>query len=277
MEELFTKIEAQQPSYSRSFNKVASFVFSEANLFAVCSAKQVAQKIGVSETTVIRFCQRLGYEGYGELQQEIQSRLFEKSSLSRYAYKSPNLNDSVKSFMVQDAENIQKIIDLIDESVLIEAVDRLTRSERTLVTGAGPSSSMATWFSFALDMIFGNVRSFFPESDNILIRINELNERSVFAAFSFHRYNQSTIKIVKTAKRRGAFVIGITDHRFSPIAEIADLVLPIELSTRSTLDVAPVVFSLLNSIVTKISMQNPDLIKERSRLLDNRNARDFFI
>lgn len=277
MEELFAKIEEQNPTYSKSFKKIAGFIFSETNLFAVCSAKQVAHKIGVSETTVIRFCQRLGYEGYGDFQQEIQSRLFEKSSLSGYAHRTPNLNDSVKNLMAQDAENIQKIIDQIDESVLIEAVDRLTRAERTLVTGSGPSSSMATWFSFALDMIFGNVRSFFPESDNILIRINELNERSVFVAFSFHRYNQSTIKVARTVKERGAFIIGFTDHRFSPLAEVADLTLPIELSTRSSLDVAPVVFSIMNSIVSKISLQNPDLIKERSKLLDNLNAKDFFI
>ncbi|MET3576126.1 MurR/RpiR family transcriptional regulator [Bhargavaea ullalensis] len=277
MDEILSKIKEQQPTFSNALNKIAGFFFSDPKIFAVSSAKEAGYKIGVSETSIIRFCQKLGYEGYGELQQDVQSRIFEKSSLSVYVSQKESQDDSIKSTMARDLENIKKLMENSSEENLTEAVKRLSRSERTLVTGAGPSSSMAAWFSFALDMVCGNTRVFFPDHDNILLRINELNENSVFVAFTFHRYNKGTILSAKTAKEKGSFVIGITDHRFSPISEVADLLLPVELGIKSSLDSAPAVFSLMNSIVFAISSQNPEFIQERMKLLDTANARDFFI
>jgi len=277
MDEILSKIKQQQPTFSNALNKIAGFFFSDPKIFAVSSAKEAGYKIGVSETSIIRFSQKLGYEGYGELQQDVQSRLFEKSSLSAYVSQTQKQNGSIKSTMARDMENIKKMMGSLSEENLLEAVKRLTRSKQTLVTGAGPSSPMAIWFSFALDMVCGNTRAFFPERDNILLRINELNENSVFVAFTFHRYNKGTILCAKTAKQKGAFVIGITDHRFSPISDVADLLLPVELGIKSSLDSAPAVFSLLNSIVFAISSKNPQFIKERMKLLDTENARDFFL
>jgi DNA-binding MurR/RpiR family transcriptional regulator len=52
--------------------EVARFVLDTEYLVAFASVAEVAQKVGVSTATVVRFCQALGYEGYPHLQAAIR-------------------------------------------------------------------------------------------------------------------------------------------------------------------------------------------------------------
>lgn len=65
--------------------------------------------MGVSETTVIRFCQQLGFFGYRDLQAEVQKHLFKRSSLTDFMEEKSMKNDEqqpLKQLMIKDLEAI---------------------------------------------------------------------------------------------------------------------------------------------------------------------------
>ncbi|MEH6943918.1 MurR/RpiR family transcriptional regulator, partial [Bacillus sp. JJ722] len=70
---------------SNSQKKVAKYLLDQPKKFAVHSASEIGKEVGVSETTIIRFCYSLQLKGYSELQKIIRNSLiFENSSLNEY-------------------------------------------------------------------------------------------------------------------------------------------------------------------------------------------------
>ncbi|ASN05364.1 MurR/RpiR family transcriptional regulator [Virgibacillus necropolis] len=279
MERIYQKLYEKQATFSKSLQKVSSCLLNDPKLFIIYSATDAGKEMGVSETTVIRFCQQLGYKGYSDLQEEIRNNLLQKSSLSDYLEdKSVDTtkDQPIKSLMVNDMDNIEKTMKQLSEELLETAVSKIAIADRVLISGVRSSHALASWLAFSLDLIVGNTRLYQPNVDDILLRISELTEKSVFVAFSFHRYAIDTINIAKLAKEQGAFVIAITDSPISPITVYSSLILPVQLNVKSTLDVAPAVLSLTNSIVSTISLGNSDKFQKRAELFDSIKGHDFF-
>lgn len=279
MERIYQRIYEHQSTFSKNLQKISAHFYDDPKIFAVFSAAEAAKVIGVSETTVIRFCQKLGYKGYSALQEEVQHLLFQKSSLSDYVEAKAvddKTSQPIKSLMENDRHAIQKVMEQIPEMHLETAVKKLTAADHVLIAGVRSSHALASWFAFSLDLIIGNTRLYQPNVDDVLLRISKLTEKSVFVAFSFHRYAVDTIHIAKLAKQQGAFVIAFTDSPISPITQHASLVLPIQLNMKSTLDAAPAVLSLTNSIASAVSLAKPDQFHKRAKLFDSINGQDFF-
>lgn len=279
MEEIYKKL-AEQQNFSKNLQKITSYLYDEPKIFAIYSAAEAGKRMGVSETTVIRFCQKLGFSGYRALQAEVQQHLFQKSSLSDFIEEKSVENGDhqpLKRLMTNDLEAIQKTMEQIPEAHFETAVKKLSGTDKVLVSGVRTSHALASWFTFSLDIVIGNVRLYQPNVDDVLLRISELTNKSVVVVFSFHRYAKDTIHIAKLAREQGAFVIAFTDSPMAPIAKFANLLLPVQLKLKSTLDVAPTVMSLANAIVSAISLKNAEQFQERAERFDAVNGKDFFI
>jgi len=278
MEDIFKKMEEKQAKFTKGFKRVAELLNTNPKLFAMNSAADVGKQIGVSETTVIRFCYTLGYEGYTKLQENVRKSLFNKSSLGEYLEAKVGVNEDniFKHTMRNDIKNILELMNYICVEDLEKAVNVLSNSDRILVSGIRSSHAMASWFAHALDLVIGNTRLYHNDLDDILLRVGELSEQSTLVVFSFHRYSMETINIVKLAQQQDVFVIAFTDSRLSPITEFADLVLSVQLNIKSTLDVAPVVFILMNSIISSLSLQNSEGFKSRIKKFDAINTMNLF-
>ena len=143
----------------------------------------------------------------------------------------------------------------ISEEDLDEAVLKLSSADQVFVCGVRSS------YAFALDLVIGKTRLYHSNIDNILLLMSELSKNSVMVVFSFHRYIIETINIARLAKQQGLFIIAFIDSSPSQTTEFSDIVLSIQLNIKSTLDATPIVFSLMNSIVSKITIQNYELFK----------------
>ncbi|PLR95764.1 MurR/RpiR family transcriptional regulator [Bacillus sp. T33-2] len=280
MESIKRKIEDQFDQFSKGLKKVATYFLKSPEAFAVQPAEQIGKEIGVSETTVIRFCHALGYNGYSLFQKDIQDNMFNRqSSLFEYQAGKKQMEHEphfAKKMLLMDADIIRQTAEGLSEGNFKEAVSRLSGADQVLVSGVRSSHSMAHWFSFSLDLVRGNVRMFRPDTDDVLLRIGELNEDSTLVAFSFHRYALETINIAKEAKKRGAYVIAITDSKVAPIRAHSDISFTVQLPVKSTLDAAPAIFSLMNAIVAGISVKNPELFEKRRKAYENLRLENFF-
>ncbi|WP_042346940.1 MurR/RpiR family transcriptional regulator [Bacillus massiliigorillae] len=266
---------------SNSQKKVAKYLLDHPQKFAVHSASEIGKEVGVSETTIIRFCYSLQLKGYSELQKQIRNSLiFENSSLNEYYSSKKQVADQPNFFaevMEQDIASIQRTIANLSEKDFTKAVSKLTNSDYVLISGHRLSFSAAHWLTFTLRLVRENVCLYKQDTDDLFLLLNKLTENSVFVAISFHRYVKETLKITEMAKEAGAYVIAITDSELAPIAEFADLMLPISKIRTSTIDTAPVLFSLCNALVAGVSIQDEDRFTKRKAIYDSFNTDDFFL
>ncbi|AZU64408.1 MurR/RpiR family transcriptional regulator [Neobacillus mesonae] len=275
------KIKLKYPTLSSGHKKVGKYVLDYPQAVAMKSASQLGQDVGVSETTIIRFCYALEYSGYSELQAEIrQFLIFQKSSFQDYqAMKAGEANQPNFFFqnMQRDQAHIQKIIEQINEEHLYRVAKKIYDSDNILVAGVRTSFAVAHWLSFALNIVRGNAHLVQPGVDDINFLFSKLNNQSIFVAITFHRYSSMTLDLAKLAKKQGAYIIGITDSVLSPLEEFADTLLPINLSSTSTLDTGPAVLSLINAIVAGVAVIDKDAFDRRREGYEKFNPGKFLI
>ncbi|MGG1679603.1 MurR/RpiR family transcriptional regulator [Neobacillus sp. NRS-1170] len=262
--------------------KVGKFIIDNPQEIAMKSASQLGQEVGVSETTVIRFCYALGYSGFSELQNEVRNYLiFQKSSPQEYQTGKEDIANQPNFFvqsMQRDQAKIQEMIEQINNDDLFQTAKRLYESNNILITGIRTSFALAHWLTFTLNIIKGNATLIQPGMDDISHLLSKLDQQSTLIAITFHRYSSITIKLAELAKKQGSFVIGITDSPLSPLAEFSDILLPINLSSwLSTIESTPAVFSLLNAIVGGVSMINKEEFEKRKEIYNAFIPENFFM
>ncbi|MGE6377426.1 MurR/RpiR family transcriptional regulator [Peribacillus muralis] len=278
--DLQQKVKEVFPDLSTGQKKVAKYLLVQSHTFAVTSAQKLGEEIGVSETTIIRFCYSLGLSGFAELQKLIRNQLiYENSSLQEYhtsKLEAANQPNFMAQVMGQDIRSIEKTIQQLSDDDFSKAVDKLAEAENILIVGHRLSYSAAHWLTFTLRLVREEVDLYRPDTDDLFLQLSKMTENSVFLAISFHRYVKETVKITEMAKRAGAIVIGLTDSELAPIAEFTDILLPISTPRTSTIDTAPVLFSVLNSLVAGVSIKDEQRFKERKAMYDAFNQDDYF-
>lgn len=261
--------------------KVAKYLIEDSQSFAIKSAMEIGNDVGVSETTVIRFCYSLKLNGFTELQKIVRENLIlQQSSLKQYYDQKLEIADKPHFYaevMKQDSLNIQRTIQTINENELDFVVNKIINAKNVLITGKRASYAAAQWLSFSLGLVRENVSLFQSDTDDLVSTISHMNENTVLIAISFHRYLKETIKIAELAKKQNTFVIGITDTILAPISQFSDITLPISQSEKSTLDATPALFSLLNAIVASVSIKDREQFEKRQQQYELIDIEHLFI
>ncbi len=280
MHDFEQSIKDKFPELSKGHKKIAKYLLEQPQQFAIKSAGQIGTEVGVSETTVIRFCYSLKYDGFSDLQKKVrETLLLQKSSLDQYYSNKLKLLDEPHFFaqvMEQDCQNISRTASQMAERDVQKAVEHLIEGEQILICGLRSSFAPAHWLSFTLGLMRENIFLYKSDTDGLGAVIDRLNARSVFVAISFHRYLKETIHMAELAKQRGATVIGITDSPVAPVSKFADVLLTISPSGKSTLDTTPSLFSLLNAIVAKVSVQDKQRFEKRKQQYESLDIKHLF-
>ncbi|HWO98546.1 MAG TPA: MurR/RpiR family transcriptional regulator [Bacillus sp. (in: firmicutes)] len=274
-------IQEEYNRLSKGQQKVAKYLLANPKDFAVKSASEIGGEVGVSETTVIRFCYSIRLSGFSELQKVVREQLLStKSSIGQYFSSKLELAEQPHFYakvMEQDCRHIQETIHNIREKDIDQAVDQLVKTANIYISGLRASFSAASWLAFTLGVMRGDVHLLRPETDDLLLTLSEMNNESTLIVISFHRYLKETIKVAQLAKEQGAFVIGITDSPVAPIHEYADILFPIYSSEKSTIDAAPALFSFLNAIVAGVSIKDKGRFEKRKQQYEKLNGDHFFV
>ena len=254
---------------SKGQKKVASYILDYPRHVALRPAQELGEAIGVSETTVIRFCYSLALSGYAELQKIIREQLLSpESSLTAYQQSKVEMDQQPHFFaqvMEQDRSAIARTMAQIEEADYDMAIERLAKAEKVHILGLRSSFSAANWLSYTIGLARGNVGLIRPETDDVIQTLSGMDENSVLIVISFHRYLKETLKIAELAKKQGCFIIGITDSQLAPIHLASDLLFPIYSPNKSTLDATASLFSFMNAIVAGLVVKEKDAMELRQK------------
>ncbi|WP_257347335.1 MurR/RpiR family transcriptional regulator [Pseudalkalibacillus decolorationis] len=276
MSTFFERIDQNYETLSKGLKKVAEYLLKEPTAFAANSAEKVGKAIDVSETMVIRLCRTLGYSGYSELQQEVREHVFEQKRIFQN-YGSTNSNEKELPFheqvMKYDQINIEISAKNVSEDTYRQAINYLSYADRVIVSGLRYTFSMAHWLTYALNSIGINAHLFRPDLD---AHLETGSEKHILIAFSFHAYSIETLLLAEEAKERGWIVIGITDSSIAPISEYADLLFTVHFADRSHSETAPIVFSMLNALVSGVSLQEPERTKQNKEITEKDRLKNIF-
>ncbi len=238
---------------------------------AFCTTAELADQAGVSEATVIRFANDLGFEGYPQLQDEIQnlvqSQLTTVDRLKEYhRHLEDSENPPVKA-IISDLRNLERTLHNLDFNELEEIVECIVKADKVLIVGLRMSSSLARYMGIVLRKSLENVSVIYSSSDQFYEELVGINKNSLVMAIDFPRYSKATVQYLKAVRREGVATLAITDSELSPLCKTADFSLLASIRPVSYVDLLAAPISLLGAIGTAVSLKmEPESLERLEKL-----------
>ena len=158
-------------------------------------------------------------------------------------------------FMVRDLSS------RISEDGFEKSVKRLCSARTLYILGLRSSHALAFYLAFNLRFFLRSVHLIDLGVGDVPEKFRDAGPSDVLAAISFKRYTRETLRITEKVKKKGTFVLGITNSDLSPIAQLSDRVLIAQTRISTYFESFTAPMSLLNALITAIA------IRERERAL----------
>ena len=151
------KIRAFHDELSPNERKIAHFILNNPALIRDYSSQNLANSVGVSQSSIVKFSQKLGYQGFPDLKLAIHEAVLlgtdpehGPETERRAESDDPSVQD--RMFRIK-SEAIRNTIELNDEESLLAAVDALERGGRIQIIALGAGSMAARNFAAMLIQI----------------------------------------------------------------------------------------------------------------------------
>lgn len=266
------RIKSVYSSLSKGQKKIANAVLNNYDKVAYLTAAKLGELVGVSESTVVRFADELGFEGYSQFQLAVQELVRIKLTPNQrieITKQRIGKGDVIDTVMESDISKIKYTLERLDRKAFSDAVDAILGARNIYITGARSSEPIARHLSYNLSLIFDNVKLVVPTSSaEVFEQMYSVGADDVVIAFSFPRYSSKMVNGIKFARQKDAKVIVFTDSEVSPIAEFAHCLLIAQSDMASFMDSLVAPLSIINAIAIEITARREKEITERFDALE---------
>lgn len=260
--DLIRRINESYNKLSKGQKLLANYIIDHYEKAVFLTAAKLGKIVGVSESTVVRFANELGYDGYPKLQRALEELVKTKlTSIQRVEVTSDRIDKSniLKFVLHSDMEKIKHTLEEIDEVTFNEAVESILQAENIYIVGVRSSAALAGFMGFYFNLIFDNVKLIHTNSvSEMFEQIHRISDKDVIIGISFPRYSKRTLKAMEYAKRCNASVVSITDSHLSPMVQFADSALIARSDMVSFVDSLVAPLSLINAIIVALSIRKKD-------------------
>ena len=260
--DILTLIQENMHTFSKGQKRIAGFILESYDKAAFMTASKLGKRVGVSESTVVRFAAELGYDGYPDMQKSLQKMIRNRlTSVQRIEVTNDRIGDQDLLSMVlqSDIEKIRLTLEELDRESFERAVDAIVSARKIYIIGVRSSASIATFLTFYFNLIFDNVVEVSANTaSEVFERLLRVGEGDVVIGVSFPRYSSRTIQAMNFARDRGAATIAITDSEASPLAPISKYTLKARSDMASFVDSLVAPLSLVNALLVAVSRKKND-------------------
>ena len=260
--DILAAIQENVHTFSKGQRKIASFILESYDKAAFMTASRLGKRVGVSESTVVRFAFELGYDGYPDMQRSLQKMIRNRlTSVQRIEVTNDRLGDQDLLSMVlqSDIEKIRMTLEELDRDSFERAVDAIVSARKIYIIGVRSSASIASFLHFYFNLIFDNVVLVSANTaSEIFESLLRVGEGDVVIGVSFPRYSSRTVQAMSFARDRGATTVAITDSEASPLAPISRYSLMARSDMASFVDSLVAPLSLVNALLVAVSQRRND-------------------
>lgn len=242
--------------FTRTQKIIADYICENSRLIPAMSVQELAATLNISDASIIRFAQFIGYKGYLEMRALLKaesnqyylpqsrfSRTLEGKLMADSRIKSRKMYDIVAQ---NDFECIKDFYDNFDRNNVVKVADEINNAETIYIVGFGTDSVPATFLHWYLQ-VMGYSCICCKEGDFTTSKvISNIEENDLLIMFSAPRHLKIEKAVLRTTRNSGARIIGVSPDSSLELYSLCDL--SIRISDRSN--------ELLNSYVAYMSFCN---------------------
>lgn len=260
--------------------RVADFVLSNPYEVIRMTVEGLARRTGVSTTSVLRFAQALGFDGFTQFRMTLAVELDPLNQQGSNAEQDPLLA-LVKNVFHADMQAIAQTLELLDLDAFRSAISSLAAAQRIVLFSVGLSAPIALDAASRFLRIGLDARA---QTDSHLMAVSasQLTDGDCAVAISHSGRSPETIAAAELAREAGATVIAITSYPNTPLLRHADLALITAVSETSFRVQAMASriahLTIIDALYTALAEEDPARSREHLELTNaiieqKRNAR----
>lgn len=216
------RISSLGPSLQRTERKVVEAIIDDRDLAIESTAQQLADRVGVGRTTVIRAAQSLGYEGYPQFRVALAQEVALDQDTLQAAGPGATALDLLRARVTEFGSKLGDSLAALTPASVDRLIEALDTSNRVLVVANGLSSPLG------LDLVMrltaaGRAAEYFADPIGQQIAARHLGPGSICVVISGSGTNQGTLDAMTAGKRSGAELFLITSFSRSAAVELADV------------------------------------------------------
>ncbi|MCI8304545.1 MAG: MurR/RpiR family transcriptional regulator [Lawsonibacter sp.] len=271
--DILTVIQDSMSSFSKGQKKIAAFILESYDKAAFMTASRMGKKVGVSESTVVRFASELGYNGYPDMQRSLQKMIRNRlTTVQRIEVTNDRLGDQdLLSVVLQsDIEKIRQTLEEMDRESFNQVVDAIVSARKIYIIGVRSSASVASFLYFYFNLIFDNVMLVSANTaSEIFESLLRVGEGDAVIGVSFPRYSSRTVQAMSFARDRGATTVAMTDSEASPLVPISQYTLMARSEMASFVDSLVAPLSLVNALIVAVGRRKNEDVAHTFQSLED--------
>lgn len=246
---------------TRTESRVAAYLAANESALSFKSAKDIAQALNISDTSVIRTCRSLGYKGYSDLQEQNKAMLENYVESSRYVIPVKQVVQKLERYQGSDnsicldmaLESVQAAYWNNSPDKFRRAAELLYESEHIIVAGFRGMSGPARSLSTLLRQYLPHVECFIDLDTLCVEKMLDFQSRDCLVLLSVERYSKMSCLIAEMARESSSRLITIVDKITAPVSYQADLVLVSDFSSPLPINSFVATQFIAESIIFEIS------------------------
>ena len=270
--DIFTRIREHYDEMSKTQRRIADYFLEHADVACFQSLKETAAAAQTTEATILKFCARLGYDGFLQFKRELQEYIkLLMSPNEKIGFRIRSAQDS-KHLMERIIETEKRCLDLTFNYLVpanLEAfASAIEQAKRVWVVGHRVSEAVARCLVVRLQQVGVwasevDVQNLY-EAEQVAVHATQ---DDLFIIISFPYYASQTRALVEYLGKAGIRMVCITDRYSSPVAAYASAVLVCNSDHEIFYNSITAAVSLVSVIAAYLVMANPKKFEDyRSRI-----------
>ena len=225
---LSAEIRARFDEFSRSQKDVGQYIVDHLDEASFHTAEELARRANTSSSTVVRFAQALGFEGFPELQAAARDeyRRVRDGEGSAVDLANPPLfpidQTEFEAALAADHVNVEETAKRVDRDEIDAAVELISRAERIVLCGTDQMAFFASYLRHLLMLLDLRCEVVASPSQEGLAKLGRIDEHTVLVGFSAGRPHPLVVRAMKLARNRRAATVAIADATLSEVAKLGD-------------------------------------------------------
>jgi DNA-binding MurR/RpiR family transcriptional regulator len=193
------------------------------------TAEELARRASTSSSTVVRFSQALGFEGFPELQEAAREeyrhlhRKADPSNGTETATPLFSLDQSpFESAIAADHVNVEETARKVSRSQVDAAIEAIATHEKVLIAGTDQMAFFASYLRHLLMLLDIRAEIAASPSQEALSRLGRIDANTLVIGLSAGRPHPLVVRAMKIARHRKAATLAIVDATLSEVSKLSE-------------------------------------------------------
>jgi DNA-binding MurR/RpiR family transcriptional regulator len=265
---LSTYIQDRIDEFSRSQKDVARYIVDHLDEAAFLTAEELARRAGTSSSTVVRFSQALGFEGYPELQ---GSAIEEYRATVGGSEGAPGRmlfafdHSEFEASLGTDHSNLEETARKLTQEQIDQAVAALAAANQVVIVGTDQMAFFASYMRHTLSLLDIRAEIVTSTAGPSLQRLGRIDEETLVITLSAGRAHPLLARAVKLAGHRDARTLAISDATLSDTVKQAEMSLYYSSNSPSFLRSNTALMALVHALAHGVYSRDEDAHRDRIR------------